>query len=106
MRNLTTVALLLFGFNLVALAAAPISGKVTRIDPNAHTFTVQWVHKYIDRHNITKENSHESAFKTTGKTVYTLGNAKGSWADLKKGAHVIVTGRAGVADNVQIVSGS
>jgi hypothetical protein len=104
-RNLIMGALLFLGSISVALATAPVAGKVTGVTENAHTFTVQWVHKYTDRHNIAKQNSHETVFKTTDKTVYTLGSAKGSWSDLKKGVRVNVTSHAGVADNVQI-SGS
>jgi hypothetical protein len=106
MRTLTTVALILICSISVALAGAPVSGKVTGVNQNTHTFTVQWVHKYTDRHNIAKENSHESTFNTTNKTIYTVGSNKGSWTDLKKGEHVTVTANAGVADNVQIASGS
>ena len=105
-RNLATLALLLFGSMSVALAGAPISGKVTGVNQDAHTFTVQWIHKYTDRHNMAKENSRESVFKTTDKTIYTVGSKKGSWADIKKGEHVTVTANAGVADNVKIASGS
>lgn len=107
MRNLVMVALLLFGFNSVALADAPISGKVVNVDPNARTFTVQWVAPYQSRHGIaTHDISHERTFKTTDKTTYEIGNTKGSWANVTKGARVKVTAHAGVADKVQIVSGS
>ena len=106
MRTLATVALILICTTSVALAGAPVSGKVTGVDQNAHTFTVQWVHKYTDRHNMAKENSHESTFKTTNNTIYTVGSNKGSWTDMKKGEHVTVTANAGVAGNVQIAPGS
>jgi hypothetical protein len=84
----------------------PISGKVVGVNQSAHTFTVQWLHKYTDRHNMAKENSHENVFKTADKTIYTVGSNKGSWNDLKKGVHVTVTATAGVADQVQITPGS
>jgi hypothetical protein len=106
MRHLTTVALYLLGSMSIALAAAPISGKVVVVNQSAHTFTVQWAHKYTDRHNVAKENSHENVFKTADKTIYTVGSNKGSWNDLKKGIHVTVTATAGVADQVQITPGS
>jgi len=108
MRYIATVALLLFGSISIALAA--ISGKVTSLNQTDHTFKVQWKHKYTDRHNLAKENSHESTFKTTDKTTYWVGATKGSWANVTKGASVNVTshneGSEKVADKVQIVSGS
>jgi len=104
------VALLLFGFNSVALADAPISGKVIKVDPNAHTFTVQWAAPYVSKHGIaTHDISHERNFKTTDKTTYGVGSTKGSWASVTKGAHVTVTAHTEasgkVADKVQITSG-
>ena len=90
----------------VALADPSVSGKITAINQNAHTFTVQWTRKYMDRHNMAKESSREKTFKTSEKTIYMLGSAKGSWADLKKGTQVKVSANAGVADKVEIVSGS
>jgi hypothetical protein len=106
MRNLVMVALLLFGFNSVALAAAPVSGKLVKVDPNAHTFTVQWEGTFKNRHNEIKSISRERTFKTTDKTTYWVGSTKGSWANVTKGAHVTVTANAGVADKVQILSGA
>jgi len=107
MRILSTVALLLFGFNSVALAEAPVSGKVVKVDQNARTFTVQWSAHWLSKHgNAAHDISHERTFKTTDKTAYTVGSNKGSWSDLKKGAHVTVTANAGAADKVQFVSGT
>jgi len=42
----SNAALFLFGSMSVALAGAPVSGKVTRLNQNAHTFTVQWVENF------------------------------------------------------------
>jgi nicotinamide riboside kinase len=103
-RNLATVALLVSSA-AVALAGPPVTGKVTGVDQNSHTFKVEWVHKFTDRHNMAKENTHETTFKTSDKTAYIVGSNKGGWADLKKGAHVTVSANAGVADKVEIVSG-
>jgi hypothetical protein len=111
MRNLVMVALLLFGFNLVALADAPYSGKVIKVDPNGHTFTLQYTAPYHSHHgNATRDISHERSFKTTDKTAYWVGSTKGSWANVTKGAQVSVTAHAEgsdkVADKIQIGSGT
>jgi hypothetical protein len=111
MRNLAMVALLLLGFNSVALADAPVTGKVAKVDPNAHTFTVQYFAMWHSRHgNASRDISHERIFKVTDKTTYLVGSTKGSWANVTKGAKVTVTahteGSDKVADKVQIVSGS
>ena len=101
------VALFLFGFNSIALADAPVSGKVVKVDPNAHAFTVQYSVPWHSHHgNATHDISHERTFKTTDKTTYWVGSSKGSWANVTKGVHVTVTANAGVADKVQIPSGS
>ena len=108
MRSLATVALLVFGSVTVALADAPVSGKVSAVNQNAHTFTVQWVGT-TSRHHFTaghQTGSVERTYKTTDKTTYSVGSGKGSWANVTKGAKVNVTSHAGVADSVQIVSGS
>jgi hypothetical protein len=107
MRNLVMVALLLFGFNSVALADAPVSGQLVNVDPNVHTFTVQWEGTFKNRRtNAIKSITHYRIFKTTDKTTYWVGSTKGSWANVTKGAHVTVTANAGVADKVQILSAS
>jgi hypothetical protein len=106
MRNIIAAAALLFFSSMsVGLADAPVSGKVVKVDPSARTFTAQFLTTYKNRHNEIKNISRERTYKTTDKTVYTIGSAKGAWSDLKKGVHVNVTAHAGVAENVQI-SGS
>ena len=104
MRSLATVALLVFGSVTVALADAPVSGKVSAVNQNAHTFTVQWVGT-TSRHHFTAGHQTGSVERTY-KTTYSVGSGKGSWANVTKGAKVNVTSHAGVADSVQIVSGS
>jgi hypothetical protein len=105
MRDLVMVATLLFGFNSVALADAPVSGKLVKVDPKAHAFTVQYFVPWHSKHgNASHDVSHERTFKTTDKTTYWVGSTKGSWASVTKGAHVTVTANAGVADKVQIWS--
>jgi hypothetical protein len=111
MRYLTIVALLLFGSMLAAPAALAAPVKVVKVDPNARTFTVQYSAAWHSRHGMSSHDvSHESTYKTTEKTTFWVGNAKGSWANVTKGALVNVTGHtegsSRVADKVQIVSGS
>jgi hypothetical protein len=67
-----------FGSMSLALADAPVSGKVVKVDPNTHAFTVQWETTFKNRHNETKYISRERVFKTTDKTIYMVGNTKGS----------------------------
>jgi hypothetical protein len=105
LRNLMTVALLLFG-SVVAFADAPVSGKVVGVDQSAHTFTVQWIGTNT-RHHFTaghQTESRERTYKTSDKTTYLVGSGKGSWANVTKGATVHVASHGGVADTVQIGS--
>jgi hypothetical protein len=110
MRNLATIALLLFGSMTVARAAEPPHGTVTGVDQSAHTFTVQWLGTYKSRGGGTRSISRERTMKTTDKTIYLVGNTKGSWSDIHKGAHVHIVshpeGSYSVVDKVQILSGS
>ena len=71
MHYLATVALLLFVSMSVALAEDSVSGKVNRIDLNAHTFTVKWTKNPGKRiHSMYPVYFKESTFKTTSKTTY------------------------------------
>ena len=111
MRNYVAVAALLFGSILIAPAALAAPVKVVKVDPNSHTFTVQYSAPWHSRHGMSSHTvSHETTYKTTDKTTYWVGNTKGSWADVTKGANVNVTahteGSSKVADKVQIVSAS
>jgi hypothetical protein len=110
-RNITTFALLLFGSMTIALAADPGPGKVTSVNPGAHTFKAQWIVN-AKRHITTAGHSTgsvEKTFKTTDKTVYVVGSGKGSWADVTKGASVRILaahneGSDRVVDKLQIGS--
>jgi hypothetical protein len=111
MRNLATVAIVLFGSMTVAPSALAAPVKVIKVDPNAQTFTVQWAGTYNYRHSMeTRTISRQRTFKTTGQTTYWVGEKKGSWENLTKGALVNVTAHSSgsdkVADKVQIVTGS
>jgi hypothetical protein len=110
-RNIATFALLLFGSMTIALGADPGPGKVTSVNPSAHTFKAQWIvnstkHHFNAGHST---GSVEKNFKTTDKTVYVVGSGKGSWADVTKGASVRILaahneGSDRVVDKIQIGS--
>jgi hypothetical protein len=112
MRNLAAFTLLLFGTIASTLAATP-PGKVTSVNPGTHTFKAQWIvpttrHHFVGGHET---GSVEKTFKTTDKTTYLVGSAKGSWSDITKGAQVNILaahneGSVRVVDKVQIVPGS
>src|SRR5271163_5056871 len=89
MRNLATVVLLLFGSMTVARAAEAPHGTVISVDQSAHTFIVQWQGTYQYHHTMeTRTISRQRTMQTTDKTIYLVGNAQGSWSDIRKGARV------------------
>jgi hypothetical protein len=110
-RNFAAVVILLFGSMMVSRAADPGPGKVTSVNPSAHTFKAQWIvnstkHHFNAGHST---GSVEKNFKTTDKTVYVVGSGKGSWADVTKGASVRILaahneGSDRVVDKIQIGS--
>ena len=116
MRNLATLALLLFGSMTVARAdvLTHTAVKVTGVNQKAHSFTVRWADHAKSTHTHGTQNyyggSRETIFKTNDKTTYWVGSTKGSWTDVKKGTRANVTthseGSNKVVDKVQIVSGS
>jgi hypothetical protein len=71
-------------------------GTVTALDDRAHSFTCVW-------------KGRHRTYRTTDKTVYFVGNGRGSWSDLKVGASVQVKYRRSdgerVADEVRIKGG-
>jgi formylglycine-generating enzyme required for sulfatase activity len=83
--------------------------RISRIDQNTHTFTVQWMLPHPTSAFAHGSLSREKTFKTTDKTIYLVGNNRGSWFDLKRGASVHVTrhseGSDLVADTVNIIVG-
>ena len=107
MRNLATVVLLLFGSMTVARAAEPPHGTVISVNQSAHTFTVQWEGTYKNRHNEIKSISRQRTMQTTDKTIYLVGNTKGSWSEIREGAHVHIVshpvGSYSVVDKIQIL---
>jgi hypothetical protein len=114
MRNLATVALLLFGSMTVAHAEVLTytAVTVTGVNQKAHSFIGHWKepHKSDKGMQSYIGNSRETTFKTNDKTTYWVGSSKGSWANVAKGVRVNVTahseGSGKVVDRVQIVSGS
>jgi hypothetical protein len=97
-------------FALIATAtlafAAP--GTVTKVSGNS--FTVHWTidtSGKITAHGMAGGQylggSREKTFTVTPNTVYTVNGGKGSFANVKKGVHVIVKAHSGIADRVDIV---
>jgi hypothetical protein len=104
-RYLLTVAILFAGVVSV-LADNPVSGKVSGVKQNNHSFSVHyWITVPSHRGGERKEG-HEQTFQTTNETKYLVGSSKGSWLNVTKGATVKVTSHGGVADTVQITPGS
>jgi hypothetical protein len=117
MRNLTTVALLLFGSMAVARAdvLTYTAVLVTGVNQKAYSFTGDVPDNTLDIHRHVFGVDHSVSrrwitFKTNDKTTYWVGSTKGSWTNVQKGARVNVTthseGSKIVVDKVQIVSGS
>jgi hypothetical protein len=73
-----------------------VSGRVSHLDQKRYSFTLTWQGK-----GLTKMEhyyfSYEQIYRVTDGTVY----KNGSWADLRKGIHVRVTGHSDVADTVE-----
>jgi hypothetical protein len=89
------LALLFFSSEERVLAAPPMKGgSVIAIDQKTRSFTCH------------RQTGGEWTCQTTPKTIFMVGNTKGSWADIKKGVVVecIVhhEGQAAVADRVEI----
>src|ERR1700733_1090962 len=96
MRYLLTVAILIAGV-VSDHADSPVSGKVTGVKQNTHSFSVHyWVTVPSHRGGERKEG-HEQIFQTTDKTTYLVGSSKGSWANVTKGATVNVPSHEVVA---------
>lgn len=74
---------------------AHIRGSVTYVDQNKRCFKLHWsgVSKKLGSHSF----SWEQTFRVTDGTVY----QNGSWADMKKGIRVRITGQSDVVDTVR-----
>jgi hypothetical protein len=112
-RKFVAIGLFLFGALALAPAATVPPGTVTKVDQKARTFTVHWTTKAVSHHGMASGyagTSRERTFKTTDKTTYLVGSAKGSWSDIQTGVLVNVKAHAQgsdrVADVVQIVKSS
>ena len=109
--NLIAIAILL----AVSIAKAPaiiirkpfgntvevpyVSGKVTHVDQDRRSFTVHWQSKGL----FPMEHyypSYEDTYRVTEGTVY----KNGSWADMKTGIRVRITGHSDVADTVEFTA--
>jgi hypothetical protein len=112
-RTVAAVAMLVFASMTAAQAADLPPGKVTKVNPSDHTFTVHWTSHAKSKRGMAEVaggQSRERTFKTSAKTTYWKGGTKASWEAVTTGATVIVAAHAEgsdrVADKVQIVPGS
>ena len=85
--------------NGTAVEVSSLSGTVTHVDQNRRSFTLHWQHKGL----LPMEHyypSYEDTYMVTEGTVY----KNGSWADMKNGAHVRITGHSDVAYTVEFTA--
>lgn len=75
-----------------------LSGVVSRVNLNKHTFTLKWQHKG----NLPMEHyypSYQQEYRVTDGTVY----RNGTWTKLQNGARVRISGRSLVASEVEFI---
>lgn len=70
--------------------ANQISGVVGGVNQSRHSFSLRWT---------TGGSSYEQTFVLGPATVF----KNGSWADLKKGAHVTIEGKSDAVETVEFV---
>jgi hypothetical protein len=107
--NLIAIAILLVGsiakapaimirkLNGTTVEVGSLFGTVTHVDQNRRSFTIHWQLKGL----LKMEHyypSYEDTYRVTEGTVY----KNGSWADMKTGIRVSITGHSDVADTVEI----
>jgi len=92
-KMLLMVASVLFALTADASAAQRKTGTIVSLDEATKTFICQW-------------GGEDRPYKTTGSTVFRVGNKNGAWSDLKLGERVNilyrVVGKDRVADRVTI----
>jgi tetratricopeptide (TPR) repeat protein len=109
--NLITVAILVAGsmtdapaiiirkLNGTTVEVGSVSGSVTHVDQNRHTFTIRWQGKGLTKMEY-HYFSYEQTYRVTGSTVY----KNGSWANMTNGIVVRITGQSDVADTVEFTN--
>jgi tetratricopeptide (TPR) repeat protein len=89
-------AIVIHKLNGTEVEVGYVSGTVSNVDQDRHSFTLRWQGK-----GLTKMEhyyfSYDQAFRVTDGTVY----KNGSWADMKKGIRVRITGHSDVADTIE-----
>jgi len=76
-----------------------VSGTVTHVDQTRRSFTLHWQLKGL----LPMEHyypSYENTYRVTEGTVY----KNGSWANMKNGTYVRITGHSDVADTVEFTA--
>lgn len=109
--NLIAIAILLAGsianapaimirkLNGTPVEVRSLFGTVTHVDQNRRSFTLHWQLKGL----LNMEHyypSYEDTYRVTEGTVY----KNGSWADMKTGIRVSITGHSDVADTVEFIA--
>jgi tetratricopeptide (TPR) repeat protein len=92
-------AIMIRKLNGTALEVGYISGTVGHVEQKQHSFSLRWQGKgltQMEHHYF----SYEETYRITGGTVY----KNGSWADMKNGIRVRITGHSDVADTVEFTT--
>jgi len=110
-KSLVAIAILLMGstskapaimirkLNGTTVEVNTLYGTVTHVDQNQRSFTLHWQLKGLTAMERYYP-SYEDTYRVTEGTVY----KNGSWADMKNGTHVRISGRSDVADNVEFTA--
>jgi tetratricopeptide (TPR) repeat protein len=92
-------AIMIRKLNGTAMEVGFVSGTVSHVDQNQHSFTLHWQGKGFSKMGY-RYYSYEGAYRVTDRTVY----KNGSWADMKSGIRVQITGHSDVADTVEFTA--
>ena len=92
-------AIMIRKLNGTTVEVKSLYGTVTHVDQNRRSFTLQWQLKGL----LPMEHfypSYEDTYRVTEGTVY----KNGSWAEMKTGIRVRITGHSDVADTVEFTA--
>jgi tetratricopeptide (TPR) repeat protein len=92
-------AIMIRKLNGTTVEVSALFGTVTHVDQNRRSFTLHWQLKGL----LPMEHyypSYEDTYRVTEGTVY----KNGSWANVKNGAYVRITGHSDVADTVEFTA--
>jgi tetratricopeptide (TPR) repeat protein len=95
----TAPAITVLGWNGSPFEMRYISGRLTHVDQDRHSFTLEWKGPVPTKMEYF-QLSFEQTYRVADGTVY----KNGSWADMKNGAHVRITGHSNVADSLEFIA--